>query len=143
MTVVAATPLVAIDLVVCSEQGRVLLGKRQNRPAQGFWFVPGGRIRKNERVKDALRRISQAELGIALEGAGLMGAFDHIYADNFYAAPGINTHYVVLAYRCALSEEAPLRADDQHSAMRWWAVEELLASPEVHENTKRYFTIDK
>ena len=140
LNVVAATPLVSIDLVLHSERGRVLLGKRLNRPAQGFWFVPGGRIRKNERLQDALRRISQAELGILIERAELIGAFDHVYEDNFYGAPGINTHYVALAHRYLLSEQTPLQGDDQHAAMRWWSVPELLASPEVHENTKRYFS---
>ena len=40
------------------------------------------------------------------------------------------THYVVLAYRCTFSDQTPLRPDDQHSAMRWWEISELLASPE-------------
>ena len=47
-TVIASTPLVPIDLVVKNHQSQVLLGQRLNRPAQGFWFVPGGRILKNE-----------------------------------------------------------------------------------------------
>ena len=90
LSIVAATPLVSIDLILRSERGRVLLGRRVNRPAQGFWFVPGGRIRKNERIKDALRRISRAELGIEIEHAELTGVFDHIYEDNYFGAPGIN-----------------------------------------------------
>ena len=48
--IVDATPLVSIDLVLRNERDEVLLGQRKNRPAQGIWFVPGGRIRKNERV---------------------------------------------------------------------------------------------
>ena len=45
---VAAVPLVSIDLVVRRANGDVLLGLRNNRPAQGQWFVPGGRIRKGK-----------------------------------------------------------------------------------------------
>lgn len=52
---VDATPLVAIDLIVPNQNGGYLLGHRVNKPAQGFWFVPGGRIRKNERLDDAFR----------------------------------------------------------------------------------------
>jgi len=37
------TPLVSIDLIVHDRQRRVLLGWRRNWPAQGCWFVPGGR----------------------------------------------------------------------------------------------------
>ncbi|MDF4907686.1 GDP-mannose mannosyl hydrolase, partial [Vibrio parahaemolyticus] len=39
--VIESTPLVSIDLVIEDESGQVLLGERLNRPAQGFWFVPG------------------------------------------------------------------------------------------------------
>ena len=49
-TVIASTPLISIDLVIKNNTGRILLGKRTNRPAQGFWFVPGGRVLKDEPV---------------------------------------------------------------------------------------------
>ncbi len=46
LKVIDAAPLVTIDLIIRNPKSDVLLGKRLNRPAQGFWFVPGGRIRK-------------------------------------------------------------------------------------------------
>ncbi len=45
-TIVANTPLISIDLIIQNSQKKILLGKRINRPAQGYWFVPGGRVRK-------------------------------------------------------------------------------------------------
>ena len=98
LRIVDATPLVSIDLIVRNERGEVLLGQRRNRPAQHCWFVPGGRIWKNERVQEALQRIAQRELGVALGATRLLGAYDHIYDDNFLGAPGVNTHYVVLGF---------------------------------------------
>ena len=53
LAVVAHAPLVSLDLVVRDPDGCVLVGLRTNRPAQGSWFVPGGRIYKNERVAEA------------------------------------------------------------------------------------------
>ncbi len=137
--IISATPLVSIDLILRDETGRVLLGHRLNRPAKGSWFVPGGRIRKNERVAEALQRISQRELGIAIGNAKLVGVFDHLYDDNFLSAPDVATHYVVLGYSGELHSQLRLKHDDQHAALRWWPVEELLSSPDVHENTKAYF----
>ena len=139
LRVIAATPLVSIDLILRNELGAVLLGQRLNKPAQGCWFVPGGRIWKNERVADALRRISQRELGITITAADLIGVFDHIYPDNFLGAPDVNTHYVVLGMAAALSTQVPLATDDQHGELRWWTVDALLANEVVHENTKAYF----
>jgi colanic acid biosynthesis protein WcaH len=139
LSVVEATPLVSIDLILRNARGEVLLGQRLNRPAKDSWFVPGGRIRKNERVKEALHRISQRELGVLVEQAELVGVFDHIYEDNFLGTEGVNTHYVVLGFAARLPEGAPLTPDDQHGELRWWTVAELLASNAVHENTKAYF----
>ena len=46
-TVVRSTPLVSLDFIVENSRGEFLLGKRTNRPAQGYWFVPGGRVAKD------------------------------------------------------------------------------------------------
>ena len=62
--VVASTPLVSIDLVVENAHGELLLGLRNNRPAQGSWFVPGGRVLKNESLDDAFVRLARDELGV-------------------------------------------------------------------------------
>lgn len=40
-------PLVAIDLILEDKEKKIILGKRLNKPAQGYYFVPGGRIHKN------------------------------------------------------------------------------------------------
>lgn len=57
-----STPLISIDLIVENERGEFLLGKRTNRPAQGFWFVPGERVQKDETLSDAFERLTLAEL---------------------------------------------------------------------------------
>ncbi|HSS66429.1 MAG TPA: GDP-mannose mannosyl hydrolase [Gammaproteobacteria bacterium] len=142
LSVVASAPLVSIDLIVRNEAGQVLLGKRTNRPAKGYWFVPGGSIRKNERLAEAFERISGTELGhpLELKQARLLGVFEHLYEDNFFGADDVSTHYVVLAYQCRLDRAARIVLDGQHSEARWWEVSELLDSASVHMNTKAYFT---
>jgi colanic acid biosynthesis protein WcaH len=144
LAVVNHTPLVSIDLICHNPRGEVLLGWRRNQPAQGSWFVPGGRIRKDERVADALQRIAVVELGLdgqRLPPVAFLRAWEHLYPDNFAGEPGISTHYVVLAYRLQL-DEAQARAlvpDAQHGELRWFAVEALRADPGVHLNTRAYF----
>ena len=141
LKIIDATPLVSIDLVLEDPQGKILLGKRTNRPAKDYWFVPGGRIQKNEKLADAIKRISLAELGteLTLSDGQLLGAFDHIYDDNFSGIDGINTHYVVLAYKIKLNDDFEIVPDEQHSEMKWWSKEGLLSNSEVHQNTKAYF----
>lgn len=139
LKVIDAVPFVSIDLVVRNEHEDVLLGYRRNRPAQNTWFVPGGRIRKNERTQDALQRIARAELGIDAPQGKLIGVFDHMYDDNFYAEPGIGTHYVVCAYSIFVPSSTRFISDDQHSALQWWKLDELIQNTEVHANSKLYF----
>jgi colanic acid biosynthesis protein WcaH len=142
LQVIDSTPLVSIDLILLDSQGWVLLGKRTNRPALDYWFVPGGRIRKNERIAEAFKRISLKELGceLSLENAELLGGYDHIYDDNYLNREGVNTHYVVLAYRVMVPDDWSPVVDEQHSEMRAWSIAALLKDPQVHFNTKAYFT---
>ncbi len=43
LEIIDLSPLVSIDLIVYNDKNEVLLGKRANRPAKDYWFVPGGK----------------------------------------------------------------------------------------------------
>ena len=135
-------PLVAIDLIVKNKNGEVLVGLRKNAPAKGFFFVPGGRIYKNETLQQAFTRIVQVELGTPVDfsQAKLLGAFDHIYInDNFYAEAGLDTHYVTLGYLLPEMDSLAALPEDQHHECRWVPIPDLLQDATIHENTKNYF----
>ncbi|MGL6616625.1 GDP-mannose mannosyl hydrolase [Aeromonas hydrophila] len=138
--IVAATPLISIDLIVCNDQDQVLLGRRLNRPAQGYWFVPGGRVRKDERLDAAFLRLTQEELGLAASrnSARLLGPYEHFYADNF-SGTEFSTHYVVLGYELAWQGQQDALPISQHDQYCWFDVAELLQDPSVHQHTKDYF----
>jgi len=139
--VVRLTPLVSIDMVVRSQEGHVLLGRRKNDPARNSFFVPGGRITKNESLEAAFQRITLAELGLQLElkQARFFGVYEHIYQENVFRKPGFGTHYVVLAYELALPEQPASLPTAQHEDYVWKTETEVLAWSAVHENTKAYF----
>ncbi|WP_421197295.1 GDP-mannose mannosyl hydrolase [Aeromonas enteropelogenes] len=138
--IVAATPLISIDLIVRNELGQVLLGRRLNRPAQGFWFVPGGRVCKDERLDAAFLRLTQEELGLATsrECAHFLGPYEHFYTDNF-SGEDFSTHYVVLGYELAWQGQYNTLPVSQHDQYRWVGVNALLQDPSVHQHTKGYF----
>lgn len=100
-SVIQHTPLISIDLIVRNEQGEVLLGKRINAPAKGYWFVLGGRVRKNETLDDAFVRLVKEELGIesgiTRADAKFLGVFEHFYDDCVFDDE-VSTHYIVLGY---------------------------------------------
>lgn len=139
--VIRLTPLVSIDLIVRSPDGRVLVGRRKHEPARNTLFVVGSRITKNETLAGAFERIAQEELGVSLEirRAKFRGAYEHFYPTNRFEVEGFGTHYVVLAYEVTVALDAAALPAEQHGEYVWKTVADLLASPEVHENTKAYF----
>ena len=143
-TVVRSTPLISIDLIVENERGEFLLGKRTNRPAQGFWFVPGGRVQKDERLSDAFERLTLAELGLQLPMAAgqFYGVWQHFYDDNF-SGTWFSTHYIVLGFRLKVSEAVLHLPDSQHDDYRWQTPAALLASDNVHDNSRAYFLAER
>ncbi|HUW19052.1 MAG TPA: GDP-mannose mannosyl hydrolase [Sedimentisphaerales bacterium] len=139
--VVRKAPLVSVDLVVKNSRGEILVGLRKNEPARGLWFVPGGRILKDERIAAAFERIAHDELGIDLtfEDATFRGAFEHFYPTNFTEKETFSTHYVVLAYEIEIGEDPLNLPQDQHSEYKWLSRQSLDREPNVHPYTKAYF----
>ena len=143
LRIVDQTPLVSMDLILEDNSGHILLGQRKNPPAQNDYFVPGGRILKNETLESAFKRLCAHELGLSLDWsqAHLLGVYEHMYHDNFLKAEGVSTHYVVMAYRIVLEDTAQPDLQAQHHRFDWWSVGALLTSDQVHANTKAYFDI--
>ncbi len=140
-TVIKSTPLVSIDLVILNENNQALLGQRLNRPAKGYWFVPGGRIQKEERLDVAFKRLTKEELGreFSIEQAELLGPFTHLY-DDYVFGDEFGTHYVALGYVLKVStEQLNLPLAQQHGAYQWFDVEALKQNDLVHIHTKWYF----
>lgn len=142
-TVVESAPLVSIDLIIRNSSGELLLGRRLNRPAKGFWFVPGGRILKNESISAAFKRISGNELGklFFISDARYIGLFEHFYEDSVFG-DSTSTHYVVNGFELIIEEDLHLPTV-QHVEYVWMSERELLASDFVHPHCKWYFQPNK
>lgn len=143
--VVATAPLVSMDLIVENQRGEVLLGLRRNEPAAGFWFVPGGRILKNERLDQAFLRISRNELGVEIsrQSAESLGIYEHFYETNAGNKSGFGTHYVVLVYRLRMDANIlRLPKGEQHDQYRWLAPETAYCNGTIHPYSRAYFASD-
>ncbi|MBI4962569.1 MAG: GDP-mannose mannosyl hydrolase [Desulfomonile tiedjei] len=139
--VIRNAPLVSIDRVVRNPRNEVFLALRKNHPAKNYWFVPGGRILKNEAIDEAFQRLASTELGLELDfkDAHLLGAFDHFYETNRFGIEGFGTHYVVLGYEIKISKTFTLPENDEHSEYKWLDISDLLNDRRVHPNTKAFF----
>jgi len=135
-TVVDSTPLISIDILL-TKDNKFLLGRRVNKPAQGYYFSTGGRINKNESIDNAMARVALNELNIELKSIPkFIGVFEHFYDDSSYE--NVSTHYVNITYEYEV-EEIPDLPTEQHSEYKWFTIGELLKSKQVHKYTKDYF----
>ncbi|MBE91290.1 MAG: GDP-mannose mannosyl hydrolase [Rhodospirillaceae bacterium] len=141
--VVQNTPLISIDFILENAEGKILLGRRNNPPARDFWFVPGGRIQKDETLNSAFERLTETELkvGMSRNTASLVGVFEHFYPDSIFSSDSstISTHYVVLAYHMRLDSNSLIELpSEQHCEYRWWEKRCIEISEKVHANTRAY-----
>jgi len=138
--IVKHTPLIAIDLIIKNSEGRVLLGKRVNAPAKDYWFVPGGRIYKDETIAEAFSRIFFSETGhkLLIENAKFLGVYEHFYENSFYDE-NISTHYIVLGYEINYDFSLDILPEVQHNTYKIVPIKTLLHDAEVHSNVKLYF----
>lgn len=130
-------PLFAMDMLVINKRHEILLGKRVNPPAKGYWFVPGGRVFKNEQLADAFKRITKSELGFELSynKAKLLGIYDHFYPDSVISE-SISTHYINATHVIEVDVLLLDLPSAQHTEYRWITVNELETDSSVHQYSK-------
>jgi len=127
---------------VRNADSQIFVGKRVNRPAQGYWFVPGGRILKNERLTDAFLRLTEQELGVAIsiENSRYLGLYEHFYTDSIFGED-VSTHYVVNGFEVVLPNGNASLPKEQHNEYRWLSEIEFRTSDDVHVHSRWY--VDK
>lgn len=137
--VIKNTPLISIDLIIENEKDEILLGKRLNAPAKSDWFVPGGRIFKDESLDKAFTRTTSSEIGLFLkrEEVDFYGIYEHFYDNNVFN-DNFSTHYIVLAHKFKVKEKE-IVLNNQHEVYTWFSVSEILKNTEVNRHTKDYF----
>lgn len=112
-----------VGAIVIDDDGRLLLIKRANPPAQGTWSLPGGRVEAGEDWLDAVRR----EL---LEETGVVATVDRFVGEVRRDAP-LGGIYVIRDYLMTLpgdgSAAAPVAGDDARDAAWFTAAQVRLA----------------
>lgn len=130
-SIVKNVPIVSVDLLVRVDDG-IVLGKRRNEPARSEWFVPGGTVFKNERLRDAARRVAREELGVDITIDRCLGSYEHFY-ETADVDVDDGKHYLATAF-VVHPEDEPIEPDDQHADVRTFSP----PFPEFHPYVDRY-----
>ncbi len=97
-------PIVSVEALI-SINGAFLFLRRNNQPARGEWWLPGGRIRKGESFEKALRREIKEETGLGISDYKLINVYSRIFPER---------HDITIAYLCKCIE-GKIRLNDEHS----------------------------
>ena len=83
-------PIACVDVAIVSH-GAVLLVRRKDPPAQGQLWVPGGRVLKNEMMRDTAIRKAREEVGIECHVGPIIHTAETIFPDG---PSGIPVHSI-------------------------------------------------
>ena len=122
-------PTVCVDLLVTNLQGEYLLAKRTEKPAQGAWWFPGGRIRKGETWEQCSKRKCKEELGIDMP-LGRLISVENYFADD------ADWHTFNLVVHAMFSHRL-IELDKSHEEFRW--VNHI--EPDLHKCVKNPLTV--
>ena len=119
-------PICTVDVAFFNRTvTKVLVFRRGAAPLKGEWFTMGGRLQKNETVRDCAVRQAETEAGLKLNPEGLFfgGVFDEIHETSRFGGT-VTYHCVDVCWWCFLDDDAEIRLDPQHTECQWRAVED-------------------
>ncbi|MDP3991302.1 MAG: DUF4916 domain-containing protein [Candidatus Colwellbacteria bacterium] len=112
-------PLVCVDVVVVSPSKRqFLLIRRKNEPQKGQWWFSGGRIFKNEKLRDAALRKVKQELGLPAKIKKQLGTYEFFSRIGYFK--GTNTHMIAVVFLVEVDVDEKIILDWQSSDSRWF-----------------------
>jgi 8-oxo-dGTP diphosphatase len=111
-------PSIGVGGVLFNRHQQVLLIKRNQPPAEGFWSIPGGKLEPGESLVEACRREFYEETNLDVEVKHIVAVVDR-QLEGF--------HYIIIDYWVQLVDEqkcVPIAQSDVAEA-RWLSLVDL------------------
>lgn len=97
-------PIASVEAMIVRDEGLLFL-RRNNQPAKGEWWFPGGRIRKGESLEQTLRREIKEETGLELRFYKLVNVYSRVFPER---------HDITIVYLCKC-EDGSVKVNGEHS----------------------------
>jgi 8-oxo-dGTP diphosphatase len=114
--------LVSVAAVIEGEEHMILLMWEGDMPYHDLWVLPGGYLKPEESLKEALVREVKEETGLKILPTRLIGVYD----DSF-SKEDEPTRHVIIAYE-AIVVDGRIVFSQEATAYTWMSVEEALRS---------------
>ncbi len=109
-------PLACVDVAIVAN-GAVLLVLRDDKPAQGEWWVPGGRVLKGEMMRQTAARKALEEVGIACHVGPIIHTAETIFPDGPSEIPVHSINSCFFLY--PVDPDFRPELDDHHGQYKW------------------------
>ena len=114
--IVASMPIPSGGAIVVRDRPLLFL-KRENSPARGEWWFPGGRIKKGETFHETLLRKVKKETGLEIEVVEYVGTYNRIFRS---ADLSIERHDISIVFLCRCFDDV-VTLNEEHSECRFFA----------------------
>lgn len=109
-------PILCVDVLVVYSEACLLL-KRKNQPAKNHWWFPGGRLHKNESIKNAAHRKCKEEVNLSAKFIGIISIEETIF-------PKVNSmncdiHTVNICCQMNVEDISCISIDANHADYLW------------------------
>ena len=129
--IVSVMPVASVEAIIRDREDRILVLKRNNAPAKGEWWFPGGRVHKGETLSEALIREVKEETGLNIEVANLVGVYTRLFPER---------HDIAIVFLCSLND-SNIRLNHEHSNAKFLSIKRALKElhPELQKVVKDAF----
>ena len=129
--IVSVMPVASVEAIIRDREDRILVLKRNNAPAKGEWWFPGGRVHKGETLSEALIREVKEETGLNIEVANLVGVYTRLFPER---------HDISIVFLCSLND-GNIRLNHEHSNAKFLSIKKAIKElhPELQKVVKDAF----
>lgn len=122
--ILSSVPIICVDLLILKQtkiksRKKFLLMKRNNKPLMGQWWLPGGRVYKNESLLDAVKRKCKEECNLLVDKYKKIGIIEYIGVEAPFKNMKDGVHIVSIVYEVT-PKNGDILLDSQHNDYNWF-----------------------